>query len=194
MRLSFLMRFLLFVFCLLPLTACTPSVGGTPFAYAEASFSLSVEGTYLPANDPHGTPRPFSAEIAVGAPHGGDPTLRGLTLTCTSPPSLAGVTVTADYSPTPDGNLVRRIEFAYSSDYGTVHATIEGSAAGFLRFAEGWLPFGDITDVSPKAPDGSYTVTRQSANREAVFTFDGGNLPTGVTISDAGGCVVMKAK
>ena len=75
----------LLVFCLLFCsTACVPAQGD-PFAYAAAPFSLSIEGTYLPVNDSDGAPRPFAAQITAGAPMNGDPTLRDLTATFTSP-------------------------------------------------------------------------------------------------------------
>ena len=182
--------------CPLLLTACAPAVGRDPFAYANEAFSLSVEGTYLPANDQDGTPRPFAATVTVGAPQGGDLTQRGLSVTFTVPESLAGVTVTATLSPTPDGSLTRGVEFTYPSDYGSIQATAEGDELdGILRFAEGWLPIGDVTEISPKAADGGYTVTRKSGDREAVFTFGAGEtFPTGVKLTDKRGTVEMSVQ
>lgn len=198
MRLSLSLRVLLLLLslCLLSLTACAPGAGRNPFAYAEAPFSLWVEGTYLPANDPLGTPRPFVAEVRVGAPRNGDPTRRDLTVTFTSPASLAGVTVTATLSPTPEGGMHRRVEMTYPSSYGTIRTTSTGEELnGFLRFAEGWLPLGDVAEASPKTADGSYTVTRRSGDREMVFTFAAGrDLPVGVRLTDRYGVVDMYAK
>ena len=194
MRLSrFLPVLLLLLFCLSFLSACTPPSRRDPFAYAESSFSREVEGFYLPANDPQGSPRPFAAMITAGVPQGGDLTKRELSVAFTSPESLAGMTVTASPSTAPDGSISRRVAFTYPSDYGNVQATARGDELdGLLRFAEGWLPIGDVTDISPKSPDGSYTVTRKDGDRIAVFTFGGeGDLPTGVKLTDERGTVEM---
>lgn len=192
-------RPLIFLFalllCGLTLTACA-SAGKDPFAYANSAFSLSVEGSYLPANDPNGTPRPFAADISVGEPYGDDLTRRDLTVVFTSPASLAGLRVTATLSRSPDGGLVRRVKLTYPSAYGNVEIPAdEGELEGFLRFAEGWLPLGDVAEVSPKNADGGYTVTRRKGEREAVFTFkEGRDLPVEVILTDGRGRVVMKAK
>lgn len=179
------------VFCS---TACTPAPKD-PFAYAAAPFSVSVEGTYLPANDPEGTPRPFAAIVTAGTPEGGDPALRDLTVTFTAPPSLRGVTVTAALSPAPDGTVTRSVVFTYPSEYGEVTVTARGDELdGLLRFAEALLPVGDVTEVSPAAEDGSHTVTRKTADggREAVFWFAEGNaLPVRVTLTDGRGRVEL---
>lgn len=181
-----------FLFCL---SACSPAPVD-PFAYAAAPFSVSLEGTYLPANDPEGTPRPVAARITAGAPVGGNPALRDLTVTFTAPPSLRGVTVTAALSPASDGSYTRTVTFAYPSDYGEIKATAtETEFGGLLRFAEALLPIGDVAEVSPVAEDGSYTVTRRRADgtREAVFTFAAGTaFPTGVTLTDERGQVKMR--
>ena len=197
MRLSrFLPVLLLLLFCLSFLSACAPPSRRDPFAYANEAFSLSVEGVYLPANDQDGTPRPFAATVTVGAPQGGDLTKRELSVAFTSPESLAGMTVTASPSTAPDGSISRRVAFTYPSDYGNVQATARGDELdGLLRFAEGWLPTGDVTDISPKAADGSYTVTRQDGDRVVVFTFGAeSNLPIGVKITDEQGTVDMTVK
>jgi len=192
-------RPLIFLFalllCGLTLTACA-SAGKDPFAYANSAFSLSVEGSHLPANDPNGTPRPFTADILVGEPYGDDLTRRDLTVVFTSPASLAGLQVTATLSRSSDGGLVRRVKLTYPSGYGNVEIPAdEGELEGFLRFAEGWLPLGDVTEMSPKPSDGYYTVTRKKGEREAVFTFrEGRDLPVEVILTDGRGRVVMKAK
>lgn len=192
-------RPLIFLFalllCGLTLTACG-SAGKDPFAYANSAFSLSVEGSHLPANDPNGTPRPFTADILVGEPYGDDLTRRDLTVVFTSPASLAGLQVTATLSRSSDGGLVRRVKLTYPSAYGNVEIPAdEGELEGFLRFAEGWLPLGDVTEMSPKPSDGYYTVTRKKGEREAVFTFrEGRDLPVEVILTDGRGRVVMKAK
>ncbi len=182
------------LFCLLLLLACTPAPKD-PFAYAAAPFSLSVEGTYLPVNDPDGTPRPVAAIVTAGEPVNGDPTLRALTVTFTAPPALCGATVTATPSPAPDGAVPRSAVFSYPSDYGEVTFTAKGSELdGLLRFAEAWLPMGDVTGISPVAPDGSYTVTRRTGDggREAVFLFaEGKAFPTKVTLTDGRGRVEL---
>ena len=185
------------VVCLLfLLSSCTPPASRDPFAYAAAPFSLTVEGTYLPTSDEGGTPRPFAARISAGAPVDGDPTLRDLTVTFTSPDTLAGLTVTAALSPAPEGTVTRRVTFTYPSDYGQVSFTAEsGELDGFLRYAEAWLPIGDVTAVSPKAPDGSHTVTGQTAEREAVFTFvEGEAFPVVVRLTDGRGVVEMRMR
>ena len=128
----------LLAFCLLICSsACTPAQGD-PFAYAAAPFSVTVEGTYRPANDPSGAPRPFTAQITVGAPMNGDLTFRDMTMTFTSPDTLAGVTVTATPSPATDGGCDRAVTFSYPSDYGEIQVIAKGREFdGFLRFAEG---------------------------------------------------------
>ena len=150
----------------------------------------------FPTNDPNGTPRPFTADILVGEPYGDDLTRRDLTVVFTSPASLAGLQVTATLSRSSDGGLVRRVKLTYPSAYGNVEILAdEGELEGFLRFAEGWLPLGDVTEMSPKPSDGYYTVTRKKGEREAVFTFrEGRDLPVEVILTDGRGRVVMKAK
>ena len=192
-------RPLIFLFalllCGLTLTACG-SAGKDPFAYANSAFTLSVEGSYLPANDPNGTPRPFAADISVGAPYGDDRSLRDLTLVFTSPASLAGLQVTATLSRSSDSGLVRRVKLTYPSAYGNVEIPAdEGELDGFLRFAEGWLPQGDVAEVSPRDADGGYTITRRKGEQEAVFTFmEGRDLPVEVILSDGRGSVAMREK
>ena len=185
----------LLVFCLLLCsTACTPAPRD-PFAYAAAPFSVTVEGTYLPASDPEGTPRPVAVRVTAGEPVNGDPTLRDMTVTFTSPDTLAGVTVTATPSPAPDGGYGRAVAFSYPSDYGEVRFTATGDELdGLLRFAEALLPMGDVTERSPTAEDGSYTVTRKTADggREAVFVFaEGEAFPRRVTLTDRRGRVEL---
>ena len=192
------MRFFLaclLAFCLLICsTACVPAQGD-PFAYAAAPFSVTVEGTYLPASDPNGTPRPFAVRITVGAPMNGDPTIRDLSVTFTSPDTLAGATVTATPSPATDGGYSRAVTFAYPSDYGEVGFTATGDELdGLLRFAEALLPMGDVTERSPTDEDGSYTVTRKTADggREAVFVFVAGEtFPRMVILTDRWGRVEL---
>ena len=195
-RLCLFFSLLLLCICILTLTACTSSAGKDPFAYAESSFSREVEGFYLPANDPQGSPRPFAAIITAGVPQGGDLTKRELSVAFTSPETLAGVTVTATLSPSPDGTLTHRVEFTYPSDYGSVHAAAKGNEPdGLLRFALGWIPTGDVTEISPQAPDGSYTVTRTEGGRVTVFTFGAGcDFPVTVKITDERGTVKMNRK
>lgn len=190
-----LILLLALLFCGLTLTACG-SAGKDPFAYANSAFSLSVEGSHLPANDPNGNPRPFAADILVGEPYGDDLTLRDLTLVFTSPASLAGLQVTATLSRSSDGGLVRRVKLTYPSAYGNVEIPAdEGELDGFLRFAEGWLPLGDVAEVSPKASDGYYTVTRKAGERTVIFTFmEGRALPVEVILTDGRGIVAMREK
>ena len=190
----------LLVFCLLICSsACTPAPKD-PFAYAAAPFSVTVEGTYLPANDPDGTPRPVAATVTAGAPVNGDPTLRDLTVTFTAPSSLRGATVTATLSPAaegthPNGAVAKTVAFSYPSDYGEVRFTATGEELdGLLRFAEALLPIGDVTERSPADEDGGYTVTRKTADggREAVFVFaEGEAFPRRVTLTDRWGRVEL---
>ena len=187
--------FLLILCLVLCSTACVPAQVD-PFAYAAAPFSVTVEGTYLPASDPEGTPRPVAAIVTAGAPVGGDPTLRDLTVTFTAPSSLRGVTVTAALSPAPDGSYGRAVAFSYPSDYGEVRFTATGADLdGLLRFAEALLPVGDVAEVSPVAEDGSFTVTRRRGDgaREAVFSFvEGSALPTEVRVEDPFGSLSVR--
>ena len=185
----------LLVFCLLLCsTACVPAPKD-PFAYAATPFSVTVEGTYLPASNEGGTPRPFTAQITVGAPMNGDSALRNLTVTFTSPDTLAGATVTATLSPVADGGYARAVTFSYPSDYGEIQVIAKGKEFdGFLRFAEALLPLGDVTERSPTAEDGSYTVTRKTTDggREAVFVFaEGEAFPRRVTLTDRWGSMEL---
>ena len=184
------------LFLMLSLPACTPTAPRDPFAYAAAPFSVTVEGTYLPTSDEGGTPRPFTAQITVGAPVGGDPTLRDLTVTFTSPDTLAGLTVTAALSTAPEGTVTRTVSFTYPSDYGQVSFTAEnGELDGLLRYAEAWLPIGDVAGISPQDENGGYTIVRRTGEREAVFTFaEGQALPVGVRLTDGRGVVEMRLR
>jgi hypothetical protein len=190
---------LLTICLLLCSTACTPAPKD-PFAYAATPFSVSVEGTYLPASDEGGPPRPIAARVTAGEPVNGDPTLRDLTVTFTAPSSLRGATVTATLSPAPDGphlngTVTRSVLFSYPSDYGEVTFTAkETELDGLLRFAEALLPLGDVSEISPVAEDGSFTVTRKTGDggREAVFVFAKGAIfPTEVTLADGRGRVEL---
>lgn len=187
--------FLCLIALLFCLSACTPALRD-PFAYAATPFSVTVEGTYLPANDPEGTPRPVAAIVTAGAPVGGDAALRDLTVTFTAPPSLRGVTVTAALSPAADGSYGRAAAFSYPSDYGEVRFTATGNELdGLLRFAEALLPVGDVAEVSPAVEDGRYTVTRRWGDgaREAVFSFvEGSALPTEVRVEDPFGSLSVR--
>ena len=175
-------------------TACSPAPKD-PFAYAASPFSVTVEGTYLPASDHEGTPRPMAATVTAGAPVNGDPTLRDLTVTFTAPEALAGVTITATLSPAADGTILRSVVFSYPSEHGELRVTAKGGEFdGLLRFAEALLPIGDTAEISPVSEDGNFTVTRQGADgrREAVFTFaQGAPFPTGVTLTDGRGRVEL---
>jgi hypothetical protein len=179
------------VFCS---TACSPAPKD-PFAYAAAPFSVSVEGTYLPANDPEGTPRPVAAIVTAGAPLNGDPTLRDLTVIFTAPPSLRGIQVTATLSPAHDGTVTRSVIFSYPSDYGEVNVTAKGDELdGLLRFAEALLPVGDVAEISSVDKDGSYTVTRRAGDggRETVCVFtEGAVFPSAVILTDERGRVEL---
>lgn len=179
------------VFCS---TACSPAPKD-PFAYAAAPFSVTVEGTYLPANDPEGTPRPVAAIVTAGAPLNGDPTLRDLTVIFTAPPSLRCIQVTATLSPAHDGTVTRSVIFSYPSDYGEVNVTAKGDELdGLLRFAEALLPVGDVAEISSVDKDGSYTVTRIAGDggRETVFVFtEGAVFPSAVILTDERGRVEL---
>ena len=184
------------ILCLLfSLSACSPAVPRDPFAYAAAPFSLFVEGTYDLSDGGETPPRPFSAEISFGAPVGGDPTVRDLTVTFASPDTLAGVTVKATLSPAAEGAVTRTVTFTYPSAYGIVELdSTNNGQDGLLRYAEAWLPVGDVAEVFPKAPDGSHTITRRTAEREAVFIFaEGHEFPVAVRLTDGRGVVEMRA-
>ena len=185
----------LLILCLVFCSAACSPAPKDPFAYAAAPFSVTAEGTYLPANDPDGTPRPIAVRVTAGEPVNGDPTLRNLTVTFTALASLRGATVTAALSPSPDGTVGRLVVFTYSSDYGEITVTAKGNEFdGLLRFAEALLPIGDAVEVSPVGKDGSFTVTRKTADgtREAVFTFaEGEAFPTNVVLTDGQGRVEL---
>ena len=185
----------LLALCLLLCSAACSPAPLDPFAYAAAPFSVTVKGTYLPASDEGGTPRPVAALVKAGTPPNGDPTLRDLTVTFTAPASLYSTTVTATLSPAADGGYSRAVTFSYPSEYGEVRFTATGTELdGLLRFAEALLPSGDVTERSPTAEDGSYTITRRTADggREAVFVFaEGERFPTKVTLTDGRGRVEL---
>ena len=176
---------------LISFPACSPSAPRDPFAYAGEAFSVSVRGTYTPTGDT--ASRSFSAQISAGTPVGGDPSHRNLTVTFTSPDTLAGVTVTAALTPASDGTYKRSVVFTYPSEYGKVEIPAKGAEFdGFLRFAEALLPLGDVADVSPVSEDKSYTVTRKGEGREAVYTFaEGQTIPVRVRLTDSRGAVEM---
>ena len=185
----------LLILCLVFCSAACSPAPKDPFAYAAAPFSVTAEGTYLPANDPDGTPRPIAVRVTAGEPVNGDPTLRNLTVTFTAPASLGGAAVTAALSPSPDGTVTRSVVFTYPSDYGEITVTAKGNEFdGLLRFAEALLPVGDVTAISPVGGDGSFTVTRKTADgtREAVFSFaEGTAFPTRVILTDGQGRVEL---
>ena len=176
---------------LISFPGCSPSAPRDPFAYAGEAFSVSVRGTYTPTGDT--ASRSFSAQISAGTPVGGDSSHRSLTVTFTSPDTLAGVTVTAALTPASDGTHKRSVVFTYPSEYGKVEIPAKGAEFdGFLRFAEALLPLGDVADVSPVSEDKSYTVTRKGEGREAVYTFaEGQTIPVRVRLTDSRGAVEM---
>ena len=183
----------LFILCLVFCSTACSAAPKDPFAYAAAPFSVTAKGTYLPINNPDGTPRPIAVRVTAGEPVNGDPTLRNLTVTFTVPASLGGASVTVALSPSPDGTVTRSVVFTYPSDYGEITVTAKGNEFdGLLRFAEALLPVGDVTAISPAAEDESFTVTRKTADgtREAVFTFaEGKTFPTRVILTDERGRV-----
>ncbi|MBQ3507953.1 MAG: hypothetical protein IJA91_05320 [Clostridia bacterium] len=164
--------FTAFLLVFLCFSACSPTASSNDFSYAAAPFTAAVRGTYTPED---GTPRPIAVQITVGEPISVDDlTNRPMKVTITQPATLAGITVAAVYEPDADGKLIRTVTFTYPSSYGEVSSSSQtGDFDGFLRFAEALLPFGDITDVSPTADDGTHTVTRTTANgtRKATFLF-----------------------
>lgn len=185
----------LLALCLLLCSAACSPAPKDPFAYAASPFSVTVEGTYLPASDPNGTPRPVAATVTAGAPVNGDPTLRDLTVIFTAPPSLRGIQVTATLSPAHDGTVTRSVIFSYPSDYGEVNVTAKGDELdGLLRFAEALLPVGDVAEISSVDKDGSYTVTRRAGDggQETVFVFtEGAVFPSAVILTDERGRVEL---
>ena len=168
-----IIRFLLLVLILpLLLPACSLAPPKDDFAYATASFTANVRGTYTAAD---GTPRPMAARITVGELlDRADPAARPITVVFTAPETLAGITVEAVYQTDTDGHIRRTVTFTYPSPYGQVSASSDnGGMEGLLRFAEALLPVGDVTSVSPTAADGTHTVTRTTSDgaHEALFLF-----------------------
>lgn len=176
---------LLSVPCVTMFSSCSPVPRRDDFSYATTPFSATVQGSFLPPDDPKGTPRPITATVTVGTP---DPTTgeRDMTVAFTQPASLAGVTVTAVHS-----NGTRTVTFTYPSAYGTVTSSSEaGDFDGFLRFAEALLPGGDVVEVSPVDQGGTHTIIRRTADGagEAVYTFSSEQtLPLKVKVTDAHG-------
>ena len=166
------------------LTACgEASPRRSDFAYAEAAFSAVIRGTYTPTD---GLSRPVVAEVLVGAPAGAGGE-RDMTVSFSEPSALAGVTVRSEASSEGDA---RAVTFTAASPHGVVTATAaHGEYDGFLRFAEALLPRGDVVGRSPVAEDGTYTVTRRTAEGdiEAVdHCAEAGEMPLRVTVRRAG--------
>ena len=117
--------------------------------------------------------------------------VRATSVSFTSPPTLAGVTIsrsyaedaaTGGYTPTvtvsrvlADGQILRVTD-------------TEGTFDGLLRLADAWLPQGDVTDVSP-VTDGARTVTVVAPDGgAAVFTFsENEKNPLRVRVTDPWG-------
>ena len=104
------------------------------------------------------------------------------------------MTVTATLSPAPEGTVTRTVSFTYPSDYGQVSFTAEnGELDGLLRYAEAWLPIGDVAGISPQDENGGYTIVRRTGGREAVFSFaEGLPFPIAVRLTDGRSIVDMR--
>ena len=153
-----------------------PSSAADDFSYAAEAFSVTVRGSFTPAD---GVARPIAAVVEVGVPVAEDSPLRPLSVSFTQPPSLAGVTVRATVQPDGSGVLTRTVTYSARSDYGTVTAeSAAGAFDGLLRFAEALLPHGDVVSVSPVNEDGTHTVTRKAADgsRTEDYLFERGRI------------------
>ncbi len=193
---------LLAALCILvPLLAgCTETVApDRSFSYADGNFCATVSGTVtrtaaddytgdrgLVGESMTGVARPFEATVSFTRTAG----TATLSVAYTSPPALAGVTVTratvtevtasqADAAAsaitltrqTADGQVIRL-------DLSDVS---RAATDALLAPALALLPAGDVTEVSPRE-GGMYTVTRQTGDAETAFTFtDGSPLPTRIT-------------
>lgn len=192
------------LFLVMGLVACT-APPRDPFAYAQAPFSLWIEGGYAPLEEP-GAWLPLSAHLWVGPPRGytasGLPLPREMTLSLLSPATLRGVTVTATPADPPEGGG-RRVTFSYvplgEEDVplcGEVELVTDGGELdGFLDLVEVWLPTGEVVEVTPVGEDGCFTVLRRRETGERVtFLFAKGEaLPLSVILTDSEGRVLLQA-
>lgn len=150
------------------------------FAYTNASFSAEVRGELcrtvedgyrgqIPnvGESRTGVPMSFSAVVTVAFTQEGSM----VSVTYTSPESLAGLTVRRETHISPDGTQ----KTATTASYGSMAeiSLSETAAQGLLRPADAFFPQGDVTSVSP-ARDGltELTVTSSEADRgTAIFSF-----------------------
>lgn len=110
---------------------------------------------------------------------------RAVSVTFSSPPALAGVTVSRDYTENGAAATVSRT----LSDGQTLRVTnTEGDFDGLLRLADAWLPQGDVVEVS-SVTDGARTVTVAAPDgTRATYTFaTDEKLPLQVVVSDSWG-------
>ena len=183
------------------LAGCSPAaaLGGEAramtrsFAYSAVPFAVSIRGQYAGMAETSGVRGNFSATVTYGTPdaEGG----RDIRLTFTSPPTLAGLTVSTHYEGSaPGDNPERTVTLSYPSPYGTVTSETRGSCYdGLVRYAEALLPIGNVTGVSPMDKAGVNTVTRTSiSGRQAVFTFSkDASLPLRVEVTDTYGTLSL---
>ncbi len=177
-----------------------PQAADDYFAYAHEGMEMTVRATITrTASDGYGgdasragesyTGRAWElvAAVTTAAPNEGGG--RVVSVTFSSPPVLAGVTVSRACTENGATVTVSRT----LTDGKTVRVDhCEGQFDGLLRLAEGWLPQGDVVDVSP-VTDGARAVTVSSPDGgKAVYTFsESEKIPLRVALSDAWGEVEL---
>ena len=129
------------------------------------------------------------AAVTVSPPDGQGG--RATSVSFTSPPALAGVTVSRTYvEDAASGESKPTVTVSrVLSDGQTLRVTdTEGKFDGLLRLADGWFAQGDVTDVSP-VTDGVRTVTvSDSDGGRGIYTFaEYEKLPLRVSVTDPWG-------
>ena len=129
------------------------------------------------------------ATVTVSSPD--ERGMRATSVSFASPPTLAGVTVSRTYveDAVPGESKPTVTVSRVLSDGQTLRVTdTEGRFDGLLRLADGWLPRGDVTDVSP-VTDGARTVTVSAPNGgRGIYTFaEHEKIPLRVSVTDPWG-------
>lgn len=181
--------------------AC-PQAAADYFAYTREGLELTVRAKITrTASDGYGGEASRAGEsytgktwelvaaVTVFPPDEGD--ARAVSVTFLSPPALAGVTVSRAYggdaalgvsAPTV---MVSRV----LSDGQTLRATdTEGRFGGLLRLADGWIPQGDVVNVSSVTGGARAVTVSTSDGGKGIYTFaEDERIPLRVSVSDPWG-------
>jgi len=167
-------------------TGCArPQASADYFAYAREGMEMTVRATITrTASDGYGgdaarvgesyTGRTWElvAAVTVSAPD--EEGRRAVSVVFSSPPALAGVTVSRTYTAdAASGELTPTVTVSRAlTDGQTLRVDdVEGRFDGLLRLSDGWIPQGDVVDVSPLS-DGARAVTVSAPDGgKAIYTF-----------------------